>query len=317
MWNVFLTRTYGHKALFTIEETRTILGCARQTVLQRIGSRQLDIRYIGSSRRVTRASLIEYLCMGTRKGRRNKGKKRKGDTMNFARLLFEGKDVTCAEIAAEIVTLEKALPELEANARKTTDAAKRLRQRKLGGKSVKTEEIKETEAEASEATKDFETAQATLGELNAYLLERAEIEREARIEELNKLRTAKLQEHRTRRDELLKEFAPFFIKWHEAMGGHRGAYRFELDCTAGADPKDRSVFRAEIERLYGEELKASQGLRGEAYEAIRKAQKLMSGKREAVAEQILKEARQAAQKQEVEKKKAKKEKATEASGESE
>jgi len=237
--------------------------------------------------------------------------------MNFARLLFEGKDVTCAEIAAEIVTLEKALPELEANARKTTDAAKRLRQRKLGGKSVKTEEIKETEAEASEATKDFETAQATLGELNAYLLERAEIEREARIEELNKLRTAKLQEHRTRRDELLKEFAPFFIKWHEAMGGHRGAYRFELDCTAGADPKDRSVFRAEIERLYGEELKASQGLRGEAYEAIRKAQKLMSGKREAVAEQILKEARQAAQKQEVEKKKAKKEKATEASGESE
>ena len=39
MWDAFLKRTHRDKALFTIEETRNILGCARQTVHQRIDSR--------------------------------------------------------------------------------------------------------------------------------------------------------------------------------------------------------------------------------------------------------------------------------------
>jgi len=309
IWDAFLTRTYGNKALFTIEETRRILGCSRQTVRERIDSGQLDIRYIGSSRRITRAALITYLSNGRARKPGRKAKKRKGDTMSFVNVLFEGKDVSGDEIAAEIVILEKVLPSLEANANATAQAAKRLRQRKLGGKSVKAEEIVEAEAEKREAKKDLETAQATIQELKPILVKKAQAEQHAKIEELKQFAEAKWQERHVRRAELIKEFAPFFLKWREVEGGHSGEYYFELNGRGAADPNIKRAWVEETERLIGGELPFSPGFVGEAREATRKAEKLARANKEQCAEALLQEARaQAAEKEKAEKGKTRKQK---------
>jgi len=61
-WDEFLTRTYGpEKALFTFEEVCTILDCSRSSLYAMVGRRELEVKRIGSSPRVTRLSLLEYL----------------------------------------------------------------------------------------------------------------------------------------------------------------------------------------------------------------------------------------------------------------
>jgi len=72
-WDEFLTRRYGHKALFKYSEVREIFGCCRHTVNTLVARRKLDIRHVGKSPRVTRLSLLKYL---NRKPVRKRRKKR-------------------------------------------------------------------------------------------------------------------------------------------------------------------------------------------------------------------------------------------------
>jgi|GEM_PF-3089072 len=60
-WDEYLSERYGDKALFTLEEVCGILGCSKPTLYAMIGSGQFEIRRVGSSPRVTRLSLLEYL----------------------------------------------------------------------------------------------------------------------------------------------------------------------------------------------------------------------------------------------------------------
>jgi len=61
-WDRHLTKTFGQvKALFTVEETREILGCSRSALYSLIGSGTLAMLRVESSPRITRVSLLDYL----------------------------------------------------------------------------------------------------------------------------------------------------------------------------------------------------------------------------------------------------------------
>jgi len=225
--------------------------------------------------------------------------------MSFVELVIEEKELKSESVAAEIVKLERRMPGPESSAKETEEAARRLRQRKLGGKSVKDEELKEADVAASAAVKDCDVARLSLDELMGVLLEEVGREKSAKIQQLKELAYAKRAEYKPRRAALVKEFAAFFIKWREVVGGvpgQPGALYFEFDATsANPNLEERVMFKNEVERLLGGPLKFSRGLEGEADRALNQAYKIaMKTSRQEVAETFLKAARKEAARKEAE-----------------
>ena len=208
---------------------------------------------------------------------------------------FDGRDPSAMEIAAEVVDLEARIPEIKARAEETETALTRLRQRKLGGKPIKDEELAAAEASATDAAKDRDTVQGTMEELMKALTRKAVDERTEDAEKRQKLATAKREERKRGREELIKEFAAFYIKWVEVEGFHK--YYFEMDGTNTGDPVSGGLFKAEVKRLAGGDLPFSHGMEGEAERIHRGEHRRTKANPEQLTQMVLKEAREEAAKE--------------------
>ena len=217
--------------------------------------------------------------------------------MNFAELLEGTKSASCEKIAAEIINLEARIPELEKARQETSDSAMRLRQRALAGEAFPDGDVESAGSAEKEASRGRAAARRAIEELKALLLKTAENERPEKIKELEEYAHAMMSEGRERRAELIREFAAFFIKWHEIEGGHSETYYFELDGRSSGDPEVRGILRKEIERLNGGPLPMSRGLRGEAEQMLRKAGNILNMTSHRYADKVHKEVQRTARKE--------------------
>jgi len=119
---------------------------------------------------------------------------------NFWRLLSGKRTATSAEIAAEIVALERQLPDLQRQVQETHARALRVAQKRLSGAKL-TDADTEVLGQHDDARLNLEAAQAAVEELRAKLAEALERERdaqrvesEAEIAALEKQRQAEIAE---------------------------------------------------------------------------------------------------------------------------
>lgn len=172
--------------------------------------------------------------------------------MNFADMIFEGKEPTCADVAAEIVKLDTQIPKLEENKRRAVEGSVNLRKQKLAGKEIPEVTIKAAESNALSHNHDAEAARQSLKDLNAKLIEVAKEERQITTTEIWKLEGEKRKEAGQKKIELIKEVASIAVRWRETLGPVTGGIRgFEYMPHTGTE--DHKRFRAEIERLTDED----------------------------------------------------------------